>query len=262
MLDILNSNLNNTDAVQLRNKNNKNNPGVNLTGGSANRRPVSIHDRLSQLETAQGSWQNRVGEKDNKRFTVAAKMEKEKILSDLPMLSPETAGNRIRPMTPTKESSSDSDDVQLRVKMTPKPRTITGEAVTLKTTQETSSSTATESNVEKLVESEGRVISVPNQIDEKFEQFFMSSSLTNTSETSEAFDDFDLDLITSKHSMLSVPKRASLQPNRRRSKNPLKALKENKSLVVVEEYQERSTNVVKLEEHRIKTEKANKGDEC
>jgi len=33
-------------------------------------------ERLSQLESAQSSWQSRVGEKDAEKFTVASKMQK------------------------------------------------------------------------------------------------------------------------------------------------------------------------------------------
>lgn len=39
-------------------------------------RPVSLVERLSQLESAQSSWQARVGEKDAEKFTVASKMQK------------------------------------------------------------------------------------------------------------------------------------------------------------------------------------------
>ena len=53
-------------SVTLRDKK----PSVNRPGGKVG----SLQERMSLLQTAQNSWQNKVGEKDVDKFTVAGKM--------------------------------------------------------------------------------------------------------------------------------------------------------------------------------------------
>ena len=64
--------------------------GVQLRAGrGAGARPVSLGDRLSKLQGAQTQWQKKVGEKDTEKFTVAGKMERDKLVKSV--MTPPTA---------------------------------------------------------------------------------------------------------------------------------------------------------------------------
>jgi len=56
---------------------------VTLRTPKNNVRPVSLVDRLSKLNSAQNEWQKKVGDKDTEKFTVAGKMEREKLIKNV-----------------------------------------------------------------------------------------------------------------------------------------------------------------------------------
>ena len=90
---------------------------------------------MLQLQSAQSTWQSKVGEKDAEKFTVAAKMQKIG-KTDLPrpnsMIVTSSAATPVKTSlrssaTPSISSSSgDERDVIERIKRTPKPRRFCG----------------------------------------------------------------------------------------------------------------------------------------
>jgi len=57
--------------------------GGALSGSAAANRPTSLMDRMSKLNQAQQQWQNKVEEKDAKKFTVEGKMERDRFIKSV-----------------------------------------------------------------------------------------------------------------------------------------------------------------------------------
>ncbi len=240
--DILNSNVDDDSDVQLRPK---------KTLVDDNQRPVSIVERLSKLQTAQTSWQAKVGEKDVGKFTVAGKMRSAKALSEV-ALSPEPARPRRNQIaTRHDEDGDNSEDLITR---TPKPRTITVAAGTPRP-----ASTSVLPRIDVSESSRFRSVVVPEQDDDLLNAFF--TPLYLSSANGDTAEGLDLDIVTRPSvggELLSVPKRATVvRKSKKRSRNPLKQLAARSDLQ--QEYTERLTGVADKEMRRINVEKIEKG---
>ena len=168
----------------------------------------SLQERLSQLQNAQTSWQNKVGEKDAQKFTVAGKMEIKPVA---------------QPRKSRKESemnlANDEMTSKIRVKKTPKFRRFHGSPPPENDRSYDEASTTSEATDFVL----GEMVEI-HELDEDLDKFF-SSKITENDEKI----DFDFDAIASEPSdaklLLNVVKRPAANRNKRRSKNPVKALK-------------------------------------
>ena len=85
---------------------------MQLRGGGRNTgttRPVSLGDRLSKLQGAQTQWQKKVGDKDTEKFTVAGKMERDKLLKPANAATPECRKSSVlsTPLAKLKEESGE-----------------------------------------------------------------------------------------------------------------------------------------------------------
>ncbi len=268
VLDILNSNVVSSDSnqnnkkeeeadattVPLRNK--KTSSSSSVIGGS--NRPVSIMDRLSKLQVAQNSWQDRVGEKDAGKFTVAGKMQRERVVKSVllePTSSVEPTPTRDRSLTPTRDrSASEGGDV---VRSTPMKRVITGQKATVTegnnspTTSRRPLSTPnfpTLDNMDDLDMMEDiQEVNVLQHDEELFENFFTTSKASPASPEEEAAN-MDLDAVQTNSLLLALPKKTARPTNKRRARNPIKQLAARTDLK--ETYYERISMVNEEEEEK------------
>ena len=198
----------------------------------------SLQERLSQLQNAQTSWQNKVGEKDAQKFTVAGKMEIKPVA---------------QPRKSRKESemnlANDEMTSKIRVKKTPKFRRFHGSPPPENDRSYDEASTTSEATDFVL----GEMVEI-HELDEDLDKFF-SSKITENDEKI----DFDFDAIASEPSdaklLLNVVKRPAANRNKRRSKNPVKALKNRTD--IRQGYQQPGT-ISKMENSEISGEKKEK----
>ena len=199
----------------------------------------SLQERLSQLQNAQTSWQNKVGEKDAQKFTVAGKMEIKPVA---------------QPRKSRKESemnlANDEMTSKIRVKKTPKFRRFHGSPPPENDRSYDEASTTSEATDFVL----GEMVEI-HELDEDLDKFFSSKI---SAENDEKID-FDFDAIASEPSdaklLLNVVKRPAANRNKRRSKNPVKALKNRTD--IRQGYQQPGT-ISKMENSEIFGEKKEK----
>ena len=199
----------------------------------------SLQERLSQLQNAQTSWQNKVGEKDAQKFTVAGKMEIKPVA---------------QPRKSRKESemnlANDEMTSKIRVKKTPKFRRFHGSPPPENDRSYDEASTTSEATDFVL----GEMVEI-HELDEDLDKFFSSKI---SAENDEKID-FDFDAIASEPSdaklLLNVVKRPAANRNKRRSKNPVKALKNRTD--IRQGYQQPGT-ISKMENSEISGEKKEK----
>ena len=171
----------------------------------------SLQERLSQLQNAQTSWQNKVGEKDANKFTVAGKMNN-------PIISPQPRrkSKKESEMNLANEEMSSKN----RVKKTPKFRRFSGSPPPANDRSYDEVAPTSEAGEFIL----GEVIEV-HELDEDLDKFFSVSTPKNTEEKI----DLDFDEIPVENEAKLLLKRNVVRPaanrNKRRSKNPVKALK-------------------------------------
>eukprot|EP00094_Tigriopus_californicus_P009199 TCALIF_08869-PA protein Name:"Similar to SVIL Supervillin (Bos taurus)" AED:0.01 eAED:0.01 QI:0/0.8/0.66/0.83/1/1/6/288/1304 len=209
-----------------------------------NKRPVSIvSDRLSKLEISGQSWQNRIGEKDVGKYTVAGKMQSDqrsKSTVESPNLlhvTPETRAVSVSPKTPRRTPNEDLDRLHVdRVKQTPKLRTYTGNQVDL---------SQIKPNSRSLIKPELTLVTHEElKSDQGLDSFFSSLRLSSISMVesqaspspmAEPAEEFDFDsIVTVETSRLSMPKRISrAQPHRRTTRNPVKSLSERTDIKIL-----------------------------
>jgi len=186
-----------------------------------------------QLQSAQSTWQSKVGEKDAEKFTVAAKMQKIG-KSDLPrptsMIVTPLAATPVKTSlrssaTPSVSSSSgDERDVTERIKRTPKPRRFCGSPPPPSSSFDDSDDVAAAS--QRHASGSGAATSTSN--DDGIETFF--SGVTAASKRVDNLDvsvgDFDLLVPESEAPLVHHRKAAPKIQNRRQrgSKNPVKQL--------------------------------------
>ena len=210
------------------NMDNGNNEEFSLRKKSQTDRPGgkvgSLQERLSQLQNAQTSWQNKVGEKDANKFTVAGKMA-------APILTTPTGGPTPTPIPRARKESemnAVNDEMTKRVRKTPKLRRFHG-----------SPPPANDRSYDEVAASEatgefllGEVVEV-HELDEDLDKFFSTTSnvaastASTTSNPNENFD-LDLDAIEAESDAKLLLKRNVVRPaanRKRRSKNPVKALR-------------------------------------
>ncbi len=217
-----------TTSVPLRNKK----LSSNNSASDDNNRPVSIMDRLSKLQVAQNSWQDKVGEKDAGKFTVAGKLQRETTAKSVLLETTITAASFAtseQSRTPARNRiCSDSADPR----KTPMRRVITGDRAVVsekgsaKTARRPMStpSFATLNNMHDL-DPMGDIqeVDVMQHDEELFEAFF-SASQSATATPDEEVTNMDFDAIQTNSMLLALPKRAVKPTNKRRSRNPIKQL--------------------------------------
>ena len=218
------------EGVTLRKKSYAQNELNLLNSTTTGGRPVSITDRLSKLQSSQQTWQGRVGEKDNSKFTVAGKMERSLKTQSvilpadkgrmrlLPDISPEKPRSRSKTPTRTpKVKNEDLDKDSDRVKKTPKMKGVRGEKHSPVNTPIRQTSVP--------VIREERTVSIALDVEGDLDSFFTSTSVTRQV-SDDLGADLDLDSIAPVETKrLSMPKRAAKRPGTtRRSRNPVKQL--------------------------------------
>lgn len=193
-----------------------------------------FYNYLLQLQTAQSTWQSKVGEKDAEKYTVAGKMQKISRGNEMPprpssmLVTPTTATPSSSHVprsvarssaTPTSVSNNGSDAFSDRVKKTPRPRRFQGsppapggsfednDDVTAETTHRTGTTSSTSN-------------------DEGIDKFFAASKRDEKLDCS--VGDFDILLAESEEvpALVHVKKAGPRLLNRRQrgAKNPIKHL--------------------------------------
>jgi len=255
---------------------------VTLRAPKNNVRPVSLVDRLSKLNSAQNEWQKKVGEKDSEKFTVAGKMEREKIIknkvnSDVKKEQKlTTVSEKVIPTPVIKvhEKYEESSCTKRTPKMVKFKGTSGASDSTPKSTRpvscfvESSPSvnllspfvrsgsirrvSTPENSAPKLEPISSKTVSIPQQDSQMLDSFF-ANELTSSTKISLNASDFDM-LSTEP---LLITKKAIIKPKRTKgSKNPLKSLAARTDLP--ESYTEVLFGVADREFKRINVEKASK----
>ena len=251
----------------------KENETVQLRGSgrASGTRPVSLGDRLSKLQGAQTQWQKKVGDKDTEKFTVAGKMERDKLLK--PASTPTVESKKSGVCTPLARLKEEGESVRRSPRMTPfqgkafsgngdeaKPRPVSLFA-------ETSPSTSAFQRIGSLrqkvspaeptvlpeIKSE-RTVALPEQDEELIESFFPSSSPSSTN-TTLSTKDFDIlatePLLQCRRAGVARPRRAQ-----RAERNPLKSLAARTDLPST--YTEVQTGLAEREAKRLEKEREEK----
>jgi len=255
---------------------------VTLRTPKSSIRPVSLVDRLSKLSSAQNEWQKKVGEKDTEKFTVAGKMEREKIIKNIVNSDPKreqklpTLTEKL-PTTPVSKMQERQPDSPV-LKRTPKMVKFKGTSLSSDTSSKPSRpvSCIVESsqpvntlspfsrtgsirristpdmNAPKLEPISSKTVSIPQHDSNMLDSFF-AKDLSSSSKTSLNISDFDM---MSTEPLLAA-KKTTIKPKRTKgSKNPLKTLAARKDLP--ESYTEVLFGVADREFKRINVEKASK----
>jgi hypothetical protein len=188
---------------------------------------------ILQLQTAQNTWQSKVGEKDAEKYTVAGKMQKISRGNDMPprptsmLVTPSTATPSSSShvprsatrgtSTPASVSNNASDAFSDRVKRTPKPRRFHGSPP--------APGGSFEDNDDVTAETNHRTVKVTSN-DEGMEKFFAANKRDEKLDCS--VGDFDILLAQSEEipTLVHVKKAGPRLPNRRQrgAKNPIKHL--------------------------------------
>lgn len=178
-----------------------------------------IQERLSQLQTAQNSWQEKVGEKDVAKFTVAGKMGTPILAAPNPL--PRRVSRR-----ETDEMNAVNDKLSKRVKSTPKMRRFHGSPPPAndKSYDEPAASEAAdfEAIYSKTVEF--------HSLDEDLDKFFSKAAINSADDTAFAAD-MDFETVENESMLLNNTRRPKKPLNhKRRSRNPIKALAQRTDL--------------------------------
>jgi len=246
----------------------KENEPVQLRGGGRNTgtRPVSLGDRLSKLQGAQTQWQKKVGDKDTEKFTVAGKMERDKLLKPANVANTETRKPSVlsTPLARLKEEGE-------VVKRSPRMAAFQGKAVDgqkprpVSLFAETSPSTSAFQRVGSLRQRVSavepatgpetiseRTVALPEQDEELIESFFPSSATSSTNATMSSID-FDTmatePLLHCRRAAVARPRRAQRPAER----NPLRSLAARTDLPST--YTEVQTGVAEREAKRLERER-------
>ena len=242
---------------------------VQLRGGGRNTgtRPVSLGDRLSKLQGAQTQWQKKVGDKDTEKFTVAGKMERDKLLKPANASNPEPRKPSVL-STPLARLKEEGEVVKRSPRMAAfqgksadgqKPRPVSLFAETSPATsafqrvgslrQKRVSAVEPSTGSETISE---RTVALPKQDEELIESFFPSSATSSTNPTISSID-FD---IMATEPLLQCRRAAVARPRRVQrpvDKNPLRALAARTDLPST--YTEVQTGVAERETKRLERER-------
>ena len=252
-------------------------------GRGAGARPVSLGDRLSKLQGAQTQWQKKVGEKDTERFTVAGKMEREKLVKTTGLAPSSTS--EVRKPSSCSPLPRLLEEGEVVCRRTPrmevfrgrggggdgasKPRPVSLFVDTPSTTPSTSTSAfqrvgsvrlrkPTKTEPEILTPVSVRTVELPEQDHKLIESFFLSSTSPVTSPSSPPpLSTSDLDLLPSEP-LLPCRRAAVARPRRARRPegNPVRALKARTDLASA--YTEVQTGVAERETRRLEREREEK----
>merc|ERR1712098_376534 len=157
-------------------------------------RPVSLVDRLSKLNAAQNEWQRKVGDKDTDKFTVAGKMERDKIVRSSIVNTPASSSSV---KTPTVVEKFVENTGQ---KQTPKMMKFQGSehGKTNRSISVTESPLMRSSSIRKprneprvIPTGESKIVSIPQQDSATLDKFFTSKAAP-TSQTSNSLDFDDI----------------------------------------------------------------------
>jgi len=255
---------------------------VTLRAPKNNVRPVSLVDRLSKLNSAQNEWQKKVGDKDTEKFTVAGKMEREKIIKNI--VNSDVKKEQKLPTVIEKVPSTPVSKVHERyeessgIKRTPKMVKFKGTSGCSETPTKPSRPVSCfveaspsvnllspfarsgsirrvstpETSAPKLEPISSKTVSIPQQDTKMLDTFFVNE-VSSSSNISLNVSDFD----TLSTEPLLITKKAIIKPKRTKgSKNPLKVLAARTDLP--ESYNEVLYGVADREFKRKNVEKASK----
>jgi len=258
---------------------------VTLRTPKNNVRPVSLVDRLSKLNSAQNEWQKKVGDKDTEKFTVAGKMEREKLIKNvvnndakketkLPTVSEKTVST---PVNKVHEKYQEREGIKRTPKMVKFRGTTGGSDTPTKPSRpvscivESSPSvnllspfarsgsirrvSTPETSAPKFEPISSKTVSVPKQDSEMLDTFFSNEKMTTTNSSDIHLNISDFDSLNTEP--LLITKKSVIKPKRTKgSKNPLKSLAARNDLP--ESYTEVLFGVADREFKRINVEKASK----
>jgi len=191
------------ETVQMRASGEKSlRPTATTAASVATSRPVSIHDRLSKLQVAQESWQNRVTEKDASKFTVAGKMQKTEMTEKVGKEYLESPAPALKLRLPVKRTVVGEEYVP-----TPEPARPTSTPVPKKEVRETA-------------------VPVVQDMGDFFQRRPLSAPDGDEVLPTATLE--DLDAVRAETALLAVPRRTTRAPatkrGRPRSGNPVKQL--------------------------------------
>ena len=226
-------------------------------------------DRLSKLQGAQTQWQKKVGDKDTEKFTVAGKMERDKLLKPANAANPEPRKSSVL-STPLAKLKEESGEI---VKRSPrmaafhgkgggdgqKPRPVSLFAETSPATsafQRVGSLRQRVSVVEPSIGPETiseRTVALPEQDEKLIESFFPSPPSTSSANPTMSSTDFDTmatePLLQCRRAGVARPRRVQRPAER----NPLRSLAARTDLPST--YTEVQTGVAEREAKRLERER-------
>ena len=213
-------------------------------------RPVSLVDRLSKLSEAQNEWQRKVGEKDTEKFTVAGKMERDKIVRSSVVKTP-TSSTPVK--TPTVVEKFVENTSQ---KQTPKMMKFQGSEFgkTNRSLSVNESPLMRSSSLRKpreepriIATGESKTVTIPQQDSVTLDKFFTPTVAPTTSTN----NSLDFDDIKVSEPLLINRKKVNKPKRNKISKNPVKNLAARTDLM--EEYQEDLFIVTEKEPEPVET---------